>query len=74
MKKLTFNTIRILYILSTICIVPLACIKIYEIISGRAGVDPHLRNIMDGLFWTAFTVHALSEWYINKQKRINKAY
>ena len=74
MKKLTSNIIRVIYILSTIIIVPVACIKIYEIISGSASVDPHLRNMLDGIFWTAFAVHYLCSWYINKQKRINKAY
>ena len=74
MKKLTSNIIRTIYILSSIVIIPIAAVELYEIISGSAAVDPHLRNIMDGIFWSTFAVHALSEWYVNKHKRTIKAY
>lgn len=68
MKKLTSNIIRILYILSSIVIVPIAAVEIYAIISGTAAVDPHLRNMADGLFWSAFAVYHLCHWYICKHK------
>ena len=74
MKKLTSEIIRILYIVSSICIVPLAVLECYEIISGSAAVDPHLRNMVDGLFWTAFAVYHLCSWYINRRKNTPVSY
>ena len=68
MKKLTSNIIRTLYILSSIVIVPIAAVEIYAIISGRAAVDPHLRNMTDGIFWSVFAVYHLCHWYICKHK------
>ena len=68
MKKLTSNIIRILYIASSIFVIPISCIEIYEIISGSAAVDPHLRHLTDGLFWSVLAVHYLCSLYISKQK------
>ncbi|WP_295080222.1 hypothetical protein [Ruminococcus sp.] len=68
MKKLTSNIIRILCIVSSIFVIPVSCIEIYEIISGRAAVDPHLRNLMDGIFWSLFTVNFLCSWCIRKHE------
>ena len=68
MKKLTSNIIRTLYIISSICVIPVSCIEIYEIISGSAAADPHLRNLMDGIFWSVLAVHYLCAWYISRHK------
>ena len=73
MKKLTSNIIRILYILSNIVIVPIAAVEIYAIISGTAAVDPHLRNMADGLFWSTFAVYHICHWYIRKNKNVIEA-
>ena len=71
MKKLTSKIIRILCIVSNVVIVPVAILEIYEIISGTAAVDPHLRNMTDGIFWSLFAISQLSNWYVCKQKSEN---
>lgn len=74
MKKLTSKIIRILYIVSTIVIVPIAVVEIFEIVSGRAAVDPHIRNLTDGLFWSVFTLFYLCQWYIRKHNKETATY
>ena len=71
MKKLTSKIIRILCIVSNVVIVPVAILEIYEIISGTAAVDPHLRNMTDGIFWSLFAISQLRYWYVCKQKSKN---
>ena len=73
MKKLTSNIIRILYIVTSIFVIPVSCIEIYEIISGSAVVDPHLRNLTDGIFWSVLAVNYLCSWYISKHKNMIEA-
>ena len=68
MKKLTSNIIRILYIATSIFVIPVSCLEIYEIINGRAAVDPYLRNLMDGIFWSIFMANCLCSCYISKHK------
>ena len=68
MKKLTSKIIRALCTISTIAIIPVALLEIYEIISGSAAVDPHLRNMTDGIFWSLFAISQLCNWYISKHK------
>ncbi|MBP5580200.1 MAG: hypothetical protein J6X85_00150 [Ruminococcus sp.] len=68
MKKLTSNVIRFFYYLSAVIMVPAAIVEIYEIISGRAAVDPCLRNMTDGIFWSAFALYHLCNWYIRKNR------
>lgn len=71
MKKLTSKIIRILCIVSNVVIVPVAILEIYEIISSTAAVDPHLRNMTDGIFWSLFAISQLRYWYVCKQKSKN---
>ena len=73
MKKFTSKFFRILYIVSSICIIPISCIEIYEIVSGRAAVDPHISNLTSGLFWSTFAVFYICQWYINKHKKMIEA-
>ena len=68
MKKLTSKIIGMIYNISCIVTIPLAVIKICEIISGRAAIDPRISSLMDGLFWSALAVQYLCHWYINKHK------
>lgn len=69
MKKLTSKIIRTLCTISTIAIIPVAILEIYEIISGTAAVDPYLRNLTEGIFWSLFAVSQLCNWYICKHNR-----
>jgi hypothetical protein len=73
MKKLTSKFFKMLYTISGIAIIPLAVIECYEIISGRAAVDPHIRNLTEGLFWSAFAVYYICQLYMNKHKDIIEA-
>lgn len=74
MKKLTSKIIRTLCTISTIAIIPVAFIEIYEIISGTAAIAPHIRNLTDGIFWSLFAVSQLCSWYICKHKNTSATF
>ncbi len=73
MKNLTSKTIRTIYILSSILMVTLGVAEIYEIISARAATDPY-NHLIEGLFWSVFTIYHLCNWYIIKHSNTRKTY
>ncbi|MBO4524668.1 MAG: hypothetical protein J5723_08325 [Ruminococcus sp.] len=73
MKNLTSKIIRAIYILSSILMLTFGVAVIYEIISAKAATDPY-NHLIEGLFWSAFSVYHLCHWYIIKHNNIIKTY
>ena len=68
MKKLTSKIVRILFIVSSICIFPVSGVMLYEIFSGVSGA--HQRNNTVGVvFWSTLAVYYLCAWYMSSKKK-----
>ena len=68
MKKLTSKIVRILFIVSSICIVPISGVELYEIFRVKTATHPR-SNTVDAVFWSVLAVYYLCAWYMSRQKK-----
>ena len=72
MKNLASKIIRVLFIVSSVCIVPISGVELYEIFRPKTAGDPR-NNVVDAIFWSTFAVYYLCAWYMGRKKRTNNA-
>ncbi len=72
MKNLASKIIRVLFIVSSVCIVPISGVELYEIFRPKTAGDPR-NDVADAIFWSTLAVYYLCAWYMGRKKRIINA-
>ena len=68
MKNLASKIIRVLFIVSSVCIVPISGVELYEIFRPKTAGAPR-NNVVGAIFWGTFAVYYLCAWYMGSKKR-----
>lgn len=72
MNNLASKIIRVLFIVSSVCIVPISGVELYEIFRPKTAGDPR-NDVADAIFWSTLAVYYLCAWYMGRNKKTIKA-